>query len=234
MANFVLVHAAWHGGWEWRRVARILRSAGHEVFTPTLSGCGENWRHVSPGIGLDTHISDVLSLIEWEELPELVIAGHSYSGAVITGVADRIPHLVKHRVYFDAFVPVNGQSVMEITPEWRASEILSLAASHGCGWMVPPHHSERWAEEPEDRAWVERRATPHPLKTLQDRISLSGACDGIPGTYALSSNFQPSPFWQFHERYESHPNWRTVKIPTMHDAMISMPERVCEILCATL
>ena len=124
MANFVLVHGAWHGGWCWVRVARILRDAGHEVFTPTLTGLGERVHLASADISLDTHVADVLGVLESEELEDVVLCGHSYGGMVVTGVAAQAAKRIDTLVYLDAFVPEDGQSVFELMGPERAGPPL--------------------------------------------------------------------------------------------------------------
>src|SRR6185437_2887529 len=103
MSTYVLVHGAWHGGWCWKRVRKPLQAQGHEVFTPTLTGIGERSHLLSPQVNLETHIEDVVNLIRWEELSNVVLCGHSYGGAVISGVADRIPERIGALIYLDAF-----------------------------------------------------------------------------------------------------------------------------------
>lgn len=231
MADFVLVHAAWHGGWEWRQVAERLRSLGHTVHTPTLTGAGERSHLLTPEVGLETHITDILNVFKWERVQKAVLVGHSYSGFVITGVADRIPEQIAALVYMDAFVPSDGQSTFDLTPAWRLNEIVDLAARQGEGWYVPPHHAERWVADPVQRAEIERLATSQPLRSLKDKLHLRGGIDKIARRYfVLSSAFKPSPFWQFYEKYQADPAWTVRTLPTMHDAMISMPEEVSTIL----
>jgi len=104
MATFVLVHGAWHGSWCWKRVRRALQARGHEVFTPTLTGVGERSHLLSRHVNLDTHIGDVVNLIRWEELSDVVLCGHSYGGCVVSGVADRVPNPIGALVYLDAFL----------------------------------------------------------------------------------------------------------------------------------
>src|ERR1043165_8400945 len=111
---FVLVHGAWSGGWCYARVATLLRSRGHAVFTPTLTGQGERAHLLSGAINLSTHIADVLGVFRFERLENIVLAGHSYGGMVITGVADRIPERINALAYLDAFVPEDGQSLFDI------------------------------------------------------------------------------------------------------------------------
>lgn len=114
MTNFVLVHGAWHGGWCWKRVARILRAKGHEVYTPSLTGLAERSHLVNRNVNLETHILDIVNLLQWEELSDVVLCGHSYGGQVITGAADRSADRIGALVYLDAFVPENGQCLRRL------------------------------------------------------------------------------------------------------------------------
>src|SRR3984957_20745503 len=111
MATFVLVHGAWHGSWCWKRVRQALQAAGHNVFTPTLTGVADRSHLLSPDVNLDTHIDDVVNLIRWEELSDVVLCGHSYGGMVITGVADALSDRIRSLVYLDAFVPKDGEAL---------------------------------------------------------------------------------------------------------------------------
>ncbi len=141
-ATFVLVHGAWHGGWCYARVAGLLRARGHTVFTPTLTGQGERAHLLSGSINLSTHIEDVLGVFAFERLDDVVLAGHSYGGMVITGVADRIPERIRALAYLDAFVPENGQSLFDIyIPATRSafSTVPVPAAGLRCPRRRPPN-----------------------------------------------------------------------------------------------
>ena len=127
MATFVFVHGAWQGGWCWVRVARLLRKQGHEVYTPTLTGLGERAHLLSEKINLDTHIQDVLGVLQSEELDNIVLCGHSYGGMVITGVADGAADRIRSLVYLDALVPADGQNLLDVLPSEIAT---SLAPAH--------------------------------------------------------------------------------------------------------
>ncbi len=117
MSTFVLVHGAWHGAWCWKRVRSALEKQGHQVFTPTLTGVADRSHLSSPEVNLESHIADVVNVIRWEELSNVVLCGHSYGGAVISGVADRIADRIGALVYLDAFVPENGQSLHDTLPQ---------------------------------------------------------------------------------------------------------------------
>ena len=109
MATFVLVHGAWFGGWCWQKVIPLLEAAGHEVYAPTLTGLAERASELSPEVGLDTHIQDIVGLLEEKNLHGVMLVGHSYGGMVITGVVDQVPERIAHVVYLDTFVPRDGE-----------------------------------------------------------------------------------------------------------------------------
>ena len=134
--TFVLVHGAWHGGWCWAKLARLLRDAGHEVYTPTLTGLGERAHLARPEVDLETHIQDVVAVLEAEELRQVTLVGHSYGGMVISGVAARTSGRIGHLVYLDAFVPEAGKSLLDYVGE-RAAAMREAAAAHGEGWKLP-------------------------------------------------------------------------------------------------
>ena len=126
--TFVLVHGTGHGGWCWKYVRDILGEQGHRVFTPTLTGCGERVHLLEPDIGLDLHITDIVNVLEWEELEEVVLVGHSYGGLVISGVADRAKERLRHLVYLDAIVPGDGDSLLSARRDASAEEVKEAGA----------------------------------------------------------------------------------------------------------
>lgn len=137
MATFVLVHGGWDGAWAWRAIARELQMAGHEVFTPTLTGSGERVHLASPEIDLNTHILDVSNVLRYENLEDAVLVGYSYGGMVVTGVAEQMPERLGQIIYLDAFVPQNGQSVADFfSPEIKAV-FDNIAQTYGDGWRFP-------------------------------------------------------------------------------------------------
>src|SRR5215203_1355701 len=135
MATFVLVHGAVVGGWCWRWVAPELRGAGHEVQAPTLTGLGERVHLASSQVDLDTHIADIVNLLHYEDLRDVVLVGWSYGGMVVAGTADRAPERIAHVVYFDSDVPRDGDTS---APPSSHAEREALAHAHGDGWRVPP------------------------------------------------------------------------------------------------
>jgi pimeloyl-ACP methyl ester carboxylesterase len=231
MANFVLIHGAWHGGWCWTRVAEHLRRRGHVVHAPSMTGMGDRRHLLSRDITFETHVMDFVNTILVERLDDVVLCGHSFGGIVTTAVADRVADRVRGLVFLDAFLARDGQSVFDLSPPWRTAEILEAARLHGDGWTVPPQHFERWVEDPVDRAWVMEMAGPHPLEAMRQPLSLTGAGDAIANrTYVVAEQYRPSPFWQFHDALKDDPSWHVTGLPTLHDAMISMPDAVAAIL----
>ncbi len=143
MATFVICHGAWDGGWYWQDVANLLREKGHHVYTPSLTGLGERVHLGNPAIDLDTHIQDIVNVCLFEALDKVVLVGHSYGGAIITGVADRIPNRLSELIYIDAFVPKNGESLVDLFGESPViDQFTSLSNQLGDGWKIPFYSEE--------------------------------------------------------------------------------------------
>src|SRR5260221_5106109 len=140
MATFLFVPGAWLGGWCWRDVALPLRAAGHTVITATLTGLGERSHLLTPEIGLETHVSDILTLVQFRDLQGVTLIGHSYGGTVITAVAERIPDRIRRLVYLDASIPRDGESNNDVIGTEMAGEVPGLAEAKGEGWGGPPPH----------------------------------------------------------------------------------------------
>ena len=195
--TFVLVHGAWHGGWCWKRVLPLLRTLGHEVFAPTLTGLGERRHLMSADIGLDTHIQDVLGVLECEDLYDVVLVGHSYAGMVIAGVAEKAADRISHLVYLDAFVPTDGKSLADYQPP----EILQLfkesTRKDGEGFKLPcVIPAEAFGVTAgDDLAWVRPRLDPHPAKTKFDAVRLTNPkAAQIPRTFIYCNDPAVGPF----------------------------------------
>src|SRR6202140_2855673 len=148
MATFVLVHGAWFGGWCWQKVIPLLEAAGHEVYAPTHTGLVERAAELSPEVGLDTHIQDIVGLLEEKNLHAVILVGHSYGGMVITGVVDEVPERIAHLVYLDTFVPRDGESMADVSPLviWL---LRKQAQAHGDGWRVNPPGTLDVTKEPD-------------------------------------------------------------------------------------
>ena len=232
MSTYVLFHGAWHGSWCWKRVRRALQSLGHEVFTPTLTGVADRVHLLSPQVDLETHITDVVNLIRWEELSDVVLCGHSYGGCVISGVADRIPDRIGALVYLDAFVLENGQSLHDTLPAPMRNAQLEQALHSGEGWKVPPIPAEAFHVNAQDLDWVNRQCTMEPLATFQQPLHLTGEIAKIETvTFILATGWAPSPFPPFCDK-ASAKGWRTVTLECGHDVMLDLPEELTRELLA--
>jgi pimeloyl-ACP methyl ester carboxylesterase len=234
MATFVLVHGGWQGGWSWRRVVPHLRVSGHEVYTPTLTGLGERVHLLGCVDGLDTHVNDVLGLIDYEDLEEVVLVGHSYGGLVITAVAEVVAHKLFHLVYLDAWVPKDGQGMFDLMPPERGEGYREAARVSGEGVGIPPLPIEAFAiADEEDARWFASKLIVQPLKSFEGPVRLSSEAAGrLPHTYicctvnpALAPVFRP-----FAQRARTEEGWGYKELPTVHAAMITMPQELSNLL----
>lgn len=230
MATFVLVHGAFHGGWCWQRLTPYLQTAGHVVYTPTLTGLGERSHLLSPTINLTCHIQDVINLILYEDLDDVILVGHSYAGMVISGVADQCAARIARLVYLDAFVPENGETALD---QWLDRSWLKIPnmPSSPEGWYIPtPSPEAMGVTDAEDAAWLAARMVPHPVKTQTEKLLLvNQAAEGIPRTYILCSVNSPE-MGKAVDRIKNHPLGQILTLETGHDAMITAPKEVAALL----
>lgn len=229
-STFVLVHGAWSGGWCYACVAALLRSRGHTVFTPTLTGQGERSHLLNGSINLSTHIEDVLGVIRCERLNDVVLAGHSYGGMVVTGVADRIAEKIKALAYLDAFIPEDGQSLFDINIPANTQRFLNGAGPLG-GLAVPAPSAVYFGVNAADAATVDALATPHPLGCFTEKLKLTGAYRAVKKHLYVHGTVLPreSPFRPFFERAKAA-GWSTHALACGHHVMLDMPERTAELL----
>jgi len=228
---YVLVHGAWHGGWCWKRVRGILEAAGHRVYTPTQTGLGERSHLLGPGITLDTFVRDVCNVLVWEDLRDVILVGHSFGGASITGAADRERNRIAQLVYLDALVLQNGQSPFSVVGEEIAASRRDQAVKASGGvWMPPPDPSAFGVVDPEDAAWLRAHCTPHPVSTYEDRLVLDGPVGaGLPVTYiAVTPHYPPGQASRVYAR--AQPDWTYLEIEAGHDAMVTSPGLLAEAL----
>jgi pimeloyl-ACP methyl ester carboxylesterase len=231
MATYVLVHGAWHGSWCWKRVRKALQAAGHEVFTPTLTGVGERSHLNSAGINLSTHIADVANLIRWEELSDVILCGHSYGGCVIGGAADRVSDRIRALVYLDAFVLEDGEALVDLLPPEQAERMRQLAQNTGGGWRVPPIPAEAFRVNARDSAWVNRQCTPQSLAAFEQPLKITGGYGRIKDvTHILATGYsEGSPFPACHERAKKK-GWKTRTMACGHDVMLDLPDELTAFL----
>jgi pimeloyl-ACP methyl ester carboxylesterase len=224
VATFVLVHGGGHGGWCWRDLAPLLRDAGHDVFTPTLTGLGERSHLLSAGVDLDTHVTDVAHVLEYEDLRDVVLVGHSYGGTVVLGVADRAPDRVGRLVFLDAAAPADGQSAIDLVD----SPTLEQAGGRvvdGVELFLFPDRSKDplfGVTDPGTLAWMRDRLTPHPWRSFAQPLELTDPARlaAIP-TYHVTRKGAPEP-------------GRRWVIDAGHDLMLTAPAETAAALLAIL
>ena len=231
MATFVIVHGAWGGAWSWNRfVTPLLRQAGHVVHAVTLTGLGERTHLASPEVSLDTHIQDVVNVLFYEDLAEVILVGHSYGGNVITGVADRVPERLQQLVYLDAATPTDGQASADGFPG-RRQQLEEQARQTGEGWKVPPG-----APPPDQPAaitdWARPRRSPMPIKTMTTPVRLTRGETTLPRAfvYCTVGKEPGSPQAARAERVRNDPRWRYFELETGHNLHYTAPGETAAIL----
>jgi pimeloyl-ACP methyl ester carboxylesterase len=228
--NFVLVHGAWHGGWCWARVRDRLAAQGHRVFTPTLTGLGERSHLMSKDINLDTHITDVVNVIKWERLDNIVLCGHSYGGWIISGVAEQMLDKIASIVFLDAYLPEDGESGQTAASAF-SREGIARAIATGAISRPGPSARDFMVASKDDRAWVDSKTTEQPLGVSLQPIRLTGARDRVPKkTYIWAEPYNSPNFRRYHEKCAADPSWTNYTVPCGHDVMVDMPDRLAEIL----
>jgi pimeloyl-ACP methyl ester carboxylesterase len=230
VTSFVLVHGAWGGAHTWRTVRPLLWRAGHDVFTPALTGIGERAHHASAGIGLNTHVHDVVQQIVYEDLTDIVLLGFSYGGMVVTGTLEHIADRVGDLVYLDAFVPADGEAVVDITGG-AALPTTGLDVD----WTVPPR--DREFEDPDEAAFAAPRRTAQPARTFTEPVRLERPLESydfsrmyIKATGDPRSDTGPDAFWDAADRYRDQPAWRYEEIDSNHMIPQNRPAELAETL----
>ena len=237
---FVFVPGTWHGGWMWRHLRRPLWQAGHEVYTPTPTGVGERSHLMSADVGLETHIQDIVNVIEYEELDDIILVGHSFAGMTITGVADRLRERIGRLVFFDALVPTperpaaimpdaqTGEypdSWIKRTQDFRDGHMMSFFDHYPLEMLVP-------ADDAEYRAWLQRRISHHPMRQWTDPLELrNGGWEGLARSYirctgqayAPSSDAMGGPAL-------TDAGWQLIEFPYPRNAMMTHPAETAELM----
>ncbi len=229
---YVLVHGVYGGGWIWRDVAEGLRTLGHTVWAPTLTGLGEHAHLLSPQITVGTHIQDVAGLIEAEELSGVILVGHSYGGIVVTGVADRVPDCIRHIVYLDALIPEDGDTAFAIIPADLADGRRTAAREHSRGVALPVPTPDAFPiPDGPAKDWFMHRLRPHPLGTYDSPVHLTRpAGAGRPVTYVSYTDPPLASIEPSRQRARAKTDWRYLELAVPHDVEVPMPGKVVELL----
>jgi pimeloyl-ACP methyl ester carboxylesterase len=228
LATVVLAHGAWSSAWAWKKVRPLMAAAGHQFFTPSYTGLGERSHLANPSNDLDTHIQDVLGVLDAEELTNIVLMGHSYGGMVATGVADRGRDRIAHLIYLDAFVPKNGQSLADLVPPEQGQRMKDGAAG-GDGWRVPPNPTPS-DTPPEDVEWISKHRRPQSLKCFEQKLALSTE-PSMPRAYIQCMRYATQgPFSQFATRAKNEKGWKTYELDASHSPNITAPDALVKML----
>ena len=230
--TFVLVHGAWHGGWCWRQVIANLRSAGHVVFAPTLTGFGERVHLTRADLTIEDFATDIVNVISAEELNDVILVGHSFGGNPVSAVADRVPERLKRLVYIDTLVLKDGESGFSVLDPAIVAQRIELAEKTSGGITIPPPSPEAFGvTDPADAEWLRRQLTPLPLNCYREPIHLKHPLgNGVRKTYIACTNPMYGPAVPTHEWIKSRADWRYLELSTGHDAMITDRQGLTEML----
>jgi pimeloyl-ACP methyl ester carboxylesterase len=228
-ATFLVCHGAWSAGWAWKKMHPLMAAAGHRLVTPTYTGLGERAHLANPSIDLETHIEDILNVIHYEDLRDIALIGHSYGGLVATGVADRARDRVAQLIYIDAFVPDDGESLLDLLPESERRRMRELAKA-GDGWRVPPNPTPP-DTPPADLGWLNERRVDMPLKCFEMKLKLHGGNLTLPRSYVYATRASPvDAFGPFARRARSEAGWRYHEIDASHSPNVTAPEALMSLL----
>ena len=226
--TFLLCHGAWSGGWAWKKMHPLMAQAGHRLVAPTYTGLGERSHLASPAVDLDTHIQDILNVIAFEDLRDIVLLGHSYGGMVATGVADRARERVTQLIYLDAFVPRDGQSLFDLNESGR--EPMRKAAAAADGYRIPPNPPP--SDTPQaDLDWLNARRVAMPVKCFETKLKLQGGPLTLPRSYIYATRITPADtFGPFAKMTKSDPAWSYYEIDASHSPNVTAPEALMALL----
>jgi pimeloyl-ACP methyl ester carboxylesterase len=233
MANIVLAHGAWSAAWAWKKMRPLMRAAGHEFFSPTYTGLGERSHLAHHEIDLSTHIQDVVAVLEFEDLQDVTLLGHSYGGMVATGVADRARNRIARVVYIDAFAPKDGQSLFDLVGPKAEANMRAGADKDGSGWRLPINPMPP-DTSPEDLAWASPLRRPQPIKTFEQKLRLESK-EPPPRHYIYAKRNGPGDvFRQFAERARSEAGWTGHEIDASHNPHITCPQDLMALLASIM
>ena len=219
--TYVVAHGAWSAGWAWKKMHPLMQARGHRLFTPSYTGLGERTHLGHRDIDLDTHITDVVNVLVYEDLRDVVLVAHSYGGVVGTGIADRARDRIRRLIYLDAFVPEDGKSFFELTGQGDTMRKIAVD-----GWRVPanPPPSDT---SPEDLQWMATRRLYQPIKTLEQRFTLTKGPLTLPRDYILctkSSTFDP------YAARATAAGWPVHRLDASHNPHITIPDQLMNLL----
>ena len=229
--TFVLVHGAWHGGWCWRQVSDALVKQGHRTFSPTLTGLGERSHLISKDVNLTTHITDVVNVFKHEDLSNVVLVGHSYGGIIISGVAEQLADKISSIVFLDAFLPEDGETLLEKSSPGFVKAINTAIEKGEVGIKPPP--AAAFGVQVQARAWVDGKTTAQPVGTYTERAIFKGGRNKVAKkTYVRAKGYKSTTFDANLAKVKAVGDWKTHDLDIGHDVMVIDPEQVTSIILA--
>jgi pimeloyl-ACP methyl ester carboxylesterase len=230
MADFVLVHGAWHGAWCWRKVLPALWRAGHRAFAVDLTGLGARRHLFQPTLALSDHVADVVQVLDTEELQQAVLVGHSYAGLVVTGAADQRPARVSTVVYLDAVVPEPGECWSSTHAPATQAERRATIAAQGA---LPAPDPAAFGLEGADREWVLRLQGPHPGGCYDEPLAFDAQrWARLRRVFVDCQSPALATIAESRARARRQPGWEVHTLDTGHDPMVSAPQDLLAILLA--
>ncbi len=230
MALFVVSHGAWSAGWAWKKMRPLMAARGHTLITPTLTGIGERSHLAHPDIDLEAHIADILAVLKYENLSGVNLIGHSYSGMVATGVADRARERIAQLIYLDAFVPRDGESAFDVLPEATRAQRQAGASNSADGWRIPPGPMPP-DTSPEDLSWCTPLRVPQPVKTFEQKLKFQNGPLTLPRHYIYCARRPPDDrFRVFYERAKAEKWAGAHEIDASHNPHITSPDVLTDLL----
>lgn len=220
--TFMVAHGAWSAGWAWKKMHPLMGALGHRLLTPSYTGLGERAHLARPDVDLETHIADVVNVLVYEDLREVILVGHSYGGMVATGIADRARDRIAQLIYLDAFLPEHGQSLFDLTGQ----SVEQARAAAVDGWKVAPNPSP--PDTPaEDLPWIAARRLPHPIRTLEQPLELTRGPLTLPRHYILCT--KSDAFRRYAEKAKTS-GWPVYELDATHNPHITVPQELAGLL----
>jgi pimeloyl-ACP methyl ester carboxylesterase len=225
--TFLVCHGAWSAGWAWKKMHPLMQAAGHRLVTPSYTGLGDRAHLANPSIDLNSHIEDMLAVIKYEDLRDIVLVGHSYGGMVATGVADRARDKVSQLIYIDAFVPGDGQSLLDLN---QAAVLRMRELTQYGSWRVPPNPTPS-DTSPADVEWLAPRRVDMPIKCFEAKLKLEGGPLTLPRSYIYATRITPADtFGPFARHAKIDPAWNYHEIDASHSPNVTAPDALMALL----
>lgn len=234
MKNFVLIHGACHGGWCWTKVAEQLRSHDFTVYTPTLTGMGERVHLLNESVTIQTHIDDIVNVLRYEDLSDVILVGHSYAGLIIPAVNEAVPEKISQLIFLDSYIPAHGKTGFEILEKEYQDSWQYVAQVSGNGWRMPAGEDslDIWGvKEPEIRKFLLFKITDFSINFLRTPIFFTKHFENVKKSYIRCTqpcyvNDLMLPF--YHQA--KNQGWPIYKIDTGHEPMLTTPTELTKIL----